>query len=68
MKMKTKCGSKKVTITVMFSFVDKKEEQQQLLAIVNVNSAVDDDKMEGLKRAMGDFWGENRYSAIVNGQ
>ena len=43
---------------VLFPFVDKKE-QQQLLAIVNVNSAVDDDEKEGLKRAMGDFWGEN---------
>ncbi len=43
---------------VLFPFVDKKE-QQQLLVIVNVNSAVDDDEKEGLKRAMGDFWGEN---------
>jgi hypothetical protein len=41
---------------------------QQLLTIVNVNSAVDDDEMEELKRALGDFLGENRYSAIVNCQ
>jgi hypothetical protein len=36
-----------------------RKEQQQLLAVVNVNSAVDDDEKEGLKRALGDFWGEN---------
>jgi hypothetical protein len=36
-----------------------RKTQQQLLAVVNVNSAVDDDEKEGLKRALGDFWGEN---------
>jgi hypothetical protein len=36
-----------------------RKEQQQLLAVVNANSAVDDDQKEGLKRALGDFWEEN---------
>ncbi len=36
-----------------------RKEQQQLLAVVNLNSAVDDDEKEGLKRALGDFWGDN---------
>jgi hypothetical protein len=36
-----------------------RKEYQQLLAVVNVNRAVDDDEKEGLKRALGDFWGEN---------
>ncbi len=36
-----------------------RNENQQLLAIVNVNSVVDDDEKERLKRALGDFGGEN---------
>ena len=36
-----------------------RKEQQQLLTVVNANSAVDDDQKEGLKRALGDFWEEN---------